>query len=36
MADKSLLDRNKIKMEELLILELLMKQLFYSDALDIK
>ena len=30
------LDRNKINMEESLIPELLMKQLFYSGLLDIK
>ena len=35
MADKAVLDRNKINMEELLILEFLMKQLFYSGLVDI-
>ena len=33
---KAVLDRNKIRMEEFLILEFLMKHLFYSGALDIK
>ena len=33
---KAVLDRNKINMEELLILEFLIKQLFFSGLLDIK
>lgn len=32
----SILDRNEINMEQILILELLIKQLFYSDSLDMK
>ena len=40
MADKSCfgpeLTEVEINMEELLILEFLIKQLFYSDCLDIK
>jgi len=32
----SILDRNEINMEQLLILELLAKQLLYSDSLDMK
>ena len=31
MAKKAVLERNKIKIEELLLLEFLTKQLFYSD-----
>ena len=33
---KDVLDRNKINMEEVLILEFSIKQLFYSGLLDIK
>ena len=36
MADKAGLDKDRINMEELLILEFLIKQLFYSGLLDIK
>ena len=36
MTDKTVLDRNKINVEELLILEFLIKQLFTFGLLDIR
>ena len=35
-ASKAILNRNEINMEELLILELLVEQLFNTGLLDIK